>query len=865
MNAYSDWFQKVAGAPPHPWQAELGGDATLRDRLLRIPTGFGKTAGTVIPWLFHRVVQGDRRWPTRLVFSLPMRVLVEQTERAVRGWTQSLAAPPPVYVLLGGREEARWLDQLDRPAILIGTQDMLLSRALNRGYGSARGAWPMEMGQLLRDALWVVDEVQLMDVGLATTAQLRAFLAQDEAALGPAPKPTAIWWMSATLQPRWLETVDYARVSAAAPASQTSIPPAARTGALWEIPKLLRLEPSVSAPDEIAKRAHALHQAGQTTLVVLNTVDRASKTFRELQKLVAKRGAAAPELRLVHSRFRGAERRRWDFLQRGATVAAAGRIIVSTQVIEAGVDLSAQCLVTDLAPWASLVQRFGRCARYAGDTGVVHVVGSPAEGAKAAPYTGEELAAAAAALTQLGTPDVGPRTLEAVEARWAEHEPERLRALYPYAPLHVLRRRDFDDLFDTTPDLSGADLDVGRYIRTGEERDVSVFWRPIEDDGRRVLDAVEAPTRDELCPVAIGDVRKWLEGSHRAWARDYVDGHWHRVEPRRVYPGMQLLLSHREGGYDPIAGWDPSAKLPVSAPESDAADAAADTRLIDGSASADADALAVAQWKTIATHAREAGEAAADLARELALPAALGDCLTLAARWHDVGKGHAQFQAAIRDDARARAGGTAVRRDLAKAPHDAWRRPDPYPARPGFRHELASTLALFETLRAVDPQHPALLGDCQELLDALGVAPAEAPAISLREHPLGRELAALDADAFDLVAYLVCAHHGKVRCAWSSTPRDQERDHGGIHGVVEGDQLAALELPDAAGTPVTLPTLTLSLDAAAMGLGPRYGRSWSDRVQGLLRRWGPATLAYLEACLRVADWRASALTTETQS
>ena len=36
---------------------------------------------------------------------------------------------------------------------------------------------------------------------------------------------------------------------------------------------------------------------------------------------------------------------------------------MATQVIEAGVDLSSQLLITDLAPYASLVQRFGRCNR----------------------------------------------------------------------------------------------------------------------------------------------------------------------------------------------------------------------------------------------------------------------------------------------------------------------------------------------------------------------------------------------------------------------------------------------------------------------------------------------------------------------
>ena len=39
--------------------------------------------------------------------------------------------------------------------------------------------------------------------------------------------------------------------------------------------------------------------------------------------------------------------------------AGVDRIIVATQVVEAGVDISATTLVTELSPWSSLVQRFG--------------------------------------------------------------------------------------------------------------------------------------------------------------------------------------------------------------------------------------------------------------------------------------------------------------------------------------------------------------------------------------------------------------------------------------------------------------------------------------------------------------------------
>jgi hypothetical protein len=46
-------------------------------------------------------------------------------------------------------------------------------------------------------------------------------------------------------------------------------------------------------------------------------------------------------------------------------------------------------------------------------------------------------------------------------------------------------------------------------------------------------------------------------------------------------------------------------------------------------------------------------------------------------------------------------------------------------------------------------------------------------------------------------------------------------------------------------------------EAAALGLSPRTGASWRERCLGLLQRFGPAGLGYLESLLRAADVRAS--------
>jgi CRISPR-associated endonuclease/helicase Cas3 len=227
----------------------LAQDSVCRNRLIRIPTGFGKTAGVTIAWLWNRLHERNDESPRRLVMCLPMRTLVEQTERAVKDWVEraGLDARPSVHVLLGGLSPSDWHLEAEQNAVLIGTQDMLLSRALNRGYGSGRARWPTEYGLLNVDCLWVLlDEVQLMDVGLATSVQLQGFANADENGT-KLPRPRRTWWMSATLQRDWLRR-------APALTDRDSLPlveleASEKTGPLWEVQRTLRVETVPAADD----------------------------------------------------------------------------------------------------------------------------------------------------------------------------------------------------------------------------------------------------------------------------------------------------------------------------------------------------------------------------------------------------------------------------------------------------------------------------------------------------------------------------------------------------------------------------------------------------------------------------------------
>ncbi len=896
---------------PHAWQARLVLDDTCRDRLIRIPTGFGKTAGVTIAWLWNRVIQGTDSWPRRLVLCLPMRTLVEQTEHAVCDWIERAELGPSVglHVLMGGLSQSDWHLKPDQYAVLIGTQDMLLSRALNRGYGSGRARWPMEYAMLNVDCLWVMDEIQLMDVGLATSAQLQGFARRDERD-GKLPRPRRTWWMSATLQRDWLRRgpdlvgVDELPV--------VGLKPAEKTGPLWTVAKTIRVEPVPAVVDDKAERWAELvaNTHGKTdrgiTLAIANTVKNAVALHKALEKLLkdGKVLSSDVDLRIVHSRFRGAERRQWasEFLAREKCVPGKDRIIVATQVVEAGVDISANAVVTELAPWASLVQRFGRCARYGGggqivvvdrrhtDDGVKGITAkNDAERDKkrraaVMPYEPEELEAAADAVASLSA--AGPAALEDLE----EKRPDLLPRLYPYAPLHVITRRELRDLFDTGPDLTGADVDISRFVREGDERDVTVWWWPIPE--KKGPHKRLRPAHDALCRVRVRDARDWLfpsagrtedTGPHgkngrtngandsgkappRAWVWSYLDGEWEPVDARHIYSGQTILVDAGAGGYDAKIGFTGKAgnEMPVVAKharEIDAADAA-DAADEQDELSEGAD-QSNRQYKTIATHGTEVAIEVHRIAKVLGLHEPETRMLALAGLAHDIGKAHPAFAYAIWDR-----NGIALETALAKAPKGRWRGVrnmydhSPLGKRPSFRHELASTLALLELAWCVCPEHPALQGGREELMDlTIGRELLADEDRVDNPHGMIAKLIDLDETKFNLVAYMVMCHHGKVRATLPMSPRDQDNpDRDGnlpIRGVREGDVLPSLVLADTDGHDFELPQVKLRLDVASVGLSRRYGPSWVERVLALRKHYGDFQLAWYEALLRVADVRAS--------
>src|SRR5262249_38962146 len=154
------------------------------------------------------------------------------------------------------------------------------------------------------------------------------------------PCPTV--WMSATLEPSWLDTIDF-RGKFTAEAHELD-------GEDYDLKrplhKRMTAEKTLHALDvaftkdaddkeakTVAEKIKKKHVNGTQTLVVLNTVKRATKLYAALLELRKKAKGEFPKLLLVHSRFRPNERKTLnEQMQRGGAE-AIDRIIVATQVV----------------------------------------------------------------------------------------------------------------------------------------------------------------------------------------------------------------------------------------------------------------------------------------------------------------------------------------------------------------------------------------------------------------------------------------------------------------------------------------------------------------------------------------------------
>lgn len=378
--AFDDDFALLTGNSPFPWQRALYQRFVAGDfpKACDLPTGLGKTS-VIALWLLG--LAKNPRLPRRLVYVVNRRTVVDQStieaERLCEQLVTSAARPlrdaldamaatkaeqPMAISTLRGEfaDNGAWRRDPSRPAVIIGTVDMIGSRLLFSGYGCGFRSRPLHAGLLGQDALLVHDEAHL-----EPAFQLLLTAVAEEQQRCKEPRPLKVLALSATgrAEPDFALGEEDLRHEAVTKRLY------ARKGLQIHL-----VDDRKELPERIASRAAGL--SGKV-IVFLSSVDQAERCAQVLRKAKKQsvvtltgtmRGAERDELvkNAVFARF--LPRPDKDVKLRDGTV-----FLVATSAGEVGIDLSADHLVTDLPPFDALAQRLGRVNRYGEGDAEVHV------------------------------------------------------------------------------------------------------------------------------------------------------------------------------------------------------------------------------------------------------------------------------------------------------------------------------------------------------------------------------------------------------------------------------------------------------------------------------------------------------------
>jgi CRISPR-associated endonuclease/helicase Cas3 len=573
---------------------------------------------------------------------------------------------------------------------------------------------------------------------------------------------------------------------------------------------------------------------------------------------------------LLHSRFRAPDREAHFKAVERINQFKEGQIIVTTQVLEAGVDISSGMLWTEPAILPSLVQRLGRLNR-AGEFGSN---GSAVAGwqptamllglrLKAAPpkEKKEEEEKRKAENEKLYRPYPQVHCDEARNAMNSLHgdaSPANIEARLQSAlenalkPVpYSLQRHELIDFFDTDSNLSLGYTDVSPFVRgTDPETDVLVIWR--DWDGKKP--AYEGPPqRDEICAVTFNQQFREFMRSEK-WRGALVwqgkDRGWQAASERNCLPGATIMLPTGAGGYTGERGWTGGASsMPVS-PAYEVPQISSDEDLL---------SMLTSGWRSIEEHTVDVQQELEAILGWLKLPDEVKSALREGLLWHDLGKNHPdwKFRALHAVLAAFPVPGLTVSRDAPASFETAMGQlAQSYPDALGHIKTPLAKFDLSKSPRLVGKTNVELRREVYRLKHEFqpGIRHEVASALALRQvhrrdgRPPGiQEL---------LAEYVIMAHHGRVRKALRDelpkTPRPGDKAADTVCGVTEGDKIGDVII----GT-MRLAAEPLSIECRKMGRCQGGYESWTKCVLDLLAEYGPFKLAYYETLLRAADGRAS--------
>lgn len=321
------------------WERASTGIAPVT--ILKLPTGYGKTEALISPY-FGQIAANNWAIAPRVIYSLPTQALCNQLYGRILKYAKNAETKfrhkIVVEVQHGGKSE----DPYFVGDIVVTTFDQLLygyARALKHIHNRV----DIPAGSISFSHI-VLDEAHMYSA--YTHALVKALLEIFYKSRIPISLSTAT--MPTSLLNDMMQGL-----------SNVAIVSFKKGRDIKRHIKTHVVDRNLLVDGKLNKYARRLVEKNKNILIVCNTVISAIQLWQDIKD------SGYSETVLVHSRFTVDDRNVHE--SKVANFMGKNRdsekgIVVSTQVCEAGLDISADLLITECAPADALVQRVGRCA-----------------------------------------------------------------------------------------------------------------------------------------------------------------------------------------------------------------------------------------------------------------------------------------------------------------------------------------------------------------------------------------------------------------------------------------------------------------------------------------------------------------------
>jgi CRISPR-associated endonuclease/helicase Cas3 len=401
MESFRELFRALTGNLPFPWQEKLF-EEFLQKKFrgsCDVPTGLGKTSVMAI-WLLGLVHRQRNHsldgYPRRLVYVVNRRTVVDQATREAERVRKAIVDEPSLAGIenvlrslvtrgsdtplaistLRGEfaDNTEWRIDPARPAIIVGTVDMIGSRLLFAGYGRGFKTRPLHAGFLGQDSILIHDEAHLEPA----FQELLTTIEREQKRCGDF---LPIRVMALTATPRTGGDLEGSVLTD----EDREHPIVSKRLTAKKGVSFFRMNDEKAIAEQAVRRALEYRDSKQAIIVFLRKLDDVETVARKLK---------AEKLNVLEltGTMRGLERDAMvrenstfaRFMRGSAAAPEPGTVyLICTSAGEVGIDMSADHMVADLSPFDSMAQRLGRVNRFGdGDARIDVVYAEPTEDPK---------------------------------------------------------------------------------------------------------------------------------------------------------------------------------------------------------------------------------------------------------------------------------------------------------------------------------------------------------------------------------------------------------------------------------------------------------------------------------------------------